>query len=452
MKKTVRMYGLKLVMVLVGIVLMFGACAEESSTPIDNSNDGMNFKFAVMSDVHLLAQSLTTPLDPSEVYFEYGRKLLQQSESILEAMTNKIIASDADFVLVPGDLTKDGEKISLEALAGYLQRIEASGKEVYVVPGNHDISNSWAENYSSGNSVSTPNVSTAEFESIMGAYGYAQAINRDPNSMSYVAEPVEGLVILAIDAGRYEENVPGEESVIGGKIKESTLTWANDQIGMAVDEGKTVFALMHFGLVEHFTSQSTFEISSDYVVENWQQIADNFAARGVKVAFTGHFHANDIVKHNNATDWLFDVETGSAISAPSAWRMCEVSNSDILEIKTNHITNIDFDLGGENFVEYSTRVYHEGMYNLIVYTLVQLFGVDATVAGQIAPSISEAWLTHYKGDETTTPQLQGLIDLLMGSGDQTQQYLGTILISMLTDLPPQDNNIKINLTSGDVIP
>jgi hypothetical protein len=92
------------------------------------------------------------------------------------------------------------------------------------------------------------------------------------------------------------------------------------------------------------------------------------------------------------------------------------------------------------------------MYNLIVYTLVQLFGVDATVAGQIAPSISEAWLTHYKGDETTTPQLQGLIDLLMGSGDQTQQYLGTILISMLTDLPPQDNNIKINLTSGDVIP
>jgi 3',5'-cyclic AMP phosphodiesterase CpdA len=203
MKKTVRMYGLKLVMVLVGIVLMFGACAEESSTPIDNSNDGMNFKFAVMSDVHLLAQSLTTPLDPSEVYFEYGRKLLQQSESILEAMTNKIIAS-----------------------AGYLQRIEASGKEVYVVPGNHDISNSWAENYSSGNSVSTPNVSTAEFESIMGAYGYAQAINRDPNSMSYVAEPVEGLVILAIDAGRYEENVPGEESVIGGKIKESTRTYS----------------------------------------------------------------------------------------------------------------------------------------------------------------------------------------------------------------------------------
>ncbi len=452
MKKTVKMYGLKLVMVLAGIVLMFGACAEESSTPTDNTNDEGNFKFAVLSDPHLLAQALATQDDPSEVYFEWGRKLLQESEAILESVTNSIIASDADFVLVSGDLTKDGEKVSLETLAGYLQQIEASGKEVFVIPGNHDIDNSYAQDYSGGDPVATAQVSVAEFESIMGAYGYAQAVSRDPNSLSYVAEPAEGLVVIAIDAARYEENIPGEESVIGGKLKDATLAWANTQIDLAVADGKMVFAMMHFGLVEHFTGQSTFEISADYVIDNWQALADNFAARGVKIMFTGHFHANDITKHVNGADWIYDVETGSPISPPSPWRMCEVSNSEIIEIKTNHVTSIDFDLGGKDFVEYSESVFHDGMHNLIMYVLTQQFGVDAATAEQITPVISAAWLAHYKGDESATPEIQGVIDFLLGSENQTEQYLGTILQSMLTDLAPMDNNIKINLTTGDIIP
>ena len=64
MKKTVKMCGLKLVMALAGIVLIFGACAEESNTPTDNTNDGMNFKFVVLSDFRLPFQFLTTIVQP----------------------------------------------------------------------------------------------------------------------------------------------------------------------------------------------------------------------------------------------------------------------------------------------------------------------------------------------------------------------------------------------------
>ena len=51
---------------------------------------------------------------------------------------------------------------------------------------------------------------------------------------------------------------------------------------------------MHHGIVEHFMGESV--IFPDYLVDNWSARADELMQAGLKVIFTGHFHANDAIQ------------------------------------------------------------------------------------------------------------------------------------------------------------
>ena len=55
---------------------------------------------------------------------------------------------------------------------------------VLVVPGNHDIDNSWARKYAGDELIKIDSISPEEFEDIYSAYGYKDAASRDPNSLA----------------------------------------------------------------------------------------------------------------------------------------------------------------------------------------------------------------------------------------------------------------------------
>ena len=124
----------------------------------------------------------------------------------------------ANIVLVPGDLSKDGENSSLELAARYLAQLKAAGKKVYVIPGNHDIKNGLSYSYVGDGKQRVPNITAEQFTQIYADYGYKDALQRDTDSISYVAEPQPGLWLLALDACLYKQNVEDKESVTDGKF------------------------------------------------------------------------------------------------------------------------------------------------------------------------------------------------------------------------------------------
>ncbi len=91
-----------------------------------------------------------------------------------------------------GDLTKDGEKSSHDVVAGYLAQLKAAGKKVYVIPGNHDIKNGLSYSYVGDGVQRVPNITAEQFTQIYADYGYKDALQRDTDSISYVAEPSPG--------------------------------------------------------------------------------------------------------------------------------------------------------------------------------------------------------------------------------------------------------------------
>ena len=78
---------------------------------------------------------------------------------------------------------------------------------------------------------------------------------------------------------------------------------------------------MHHGIVEHFMGESV--IFADYLVDNWNLKAEELMQAGLKVMFTGHFHANDASSITNGDLTLVDIETGSPVIYDSPYRICK---------------------------------------------------------------------------------------------------------------------------------
>ena len=183
-------------------------------------------RFAVISDPHLYNARLGTTGAAFERYLFGGDpKLIAESEAILDSALARITEAGVRFMIVAGDLTKDGEVADHVLMAQHLQKLQQAGIAVFVVPGNHDINNPLAATYLGDTTRPVPNTSPETFRALYQRFGYGKAIARDSGSLSYVAEPVPNLWLLAIDSCKYQDNLQLGTPVIGGRLSPETMTW-----------------------------------------------------------------------------------------------------------------------------------------------------------------------------------------------------------------------------------
>jgi hypothetical protein len=352
------------------------------------------------------------------------------------------------FVLVTGDLTKDGEKQDDELLVSYLGKLKDAGIPAYVIPGNHDILNPQSFSYSLAGTMRVPNVTAGEFAGIYKDYGYGSALYRDPGSLSYVAEPAPGLWLLALDSCRYADNANRKEEEIDGGFSVSTISWIEDMLSKAASQNIPVIAMMHHGILEHFSGQTKY--FPDYVVKDWQEVSSLFASYHVRFVFTGHFHAQDITLRKwDDGRYLYDCETGSLATAPNPVRMVTIDSKQSLAIDSMFITQLpSFAAAGKSFNEYAQKYLRAGIEGIAIDTMKGL-GVPADEAQKLAPQISAAFSAHYNGDEKFTGT-----ETLPTSG---LSFMGGIVVAskrdvvdgLWKDLPPADNAIRVDLATGD---
>lgn len=72
------------------------------------------WKMAVLSDIHVMAPELLEEDGAAfQHYIAHDRKMLKESVSLLRAAVDALVRERPYVVLVTGDLTKDGERVSL---------------------------------------------------------------------------------------------------------------------------------------------------------------------------------------------------------------------------------------------------------------------------------------------------------------------------------------------------
>lgn len=366
-------------------------------------------RIGVITDLHYTHPSLIVEKGKAlEDYLSQDRKLLLESDPILRQSVKQLLQENVDIVFIPGDLTRDGEKVSHHGVAQLLQPLRSQGIKVLVIPGNHDINNPDAVSFHGDVTHREATVSADDFETIYADYGYGDAVSRDEHSLSYVSEPVEGFRVLCIDSNKYDENKfisNGDEAdccVTHGAIKPGTMAWIRSEMQVAKILDKQIVAMIHHNVVEHFTHQGLF--AAPYMVDNFTEVQKEFLEYGINVLFTGHFHSSDIARvEDSYGNYLYEVETGSLVTYPCPYRIVEVAGRK-LDIETKYIEEIDYPLpGGKNFQTHARHTIEHGVNEMLA-------GFVSEYRHTFADYLP-AWTRSF----ITIPDARTLTDLLMSN-------------------------------------
>ena len=357
--------------------------------------------------------------------------------------------SAVDFVIVCGDLTKDGEALSHRQLARQMASLADGGIPVYVVPGNHDILNSQSNHYQDGRIERVPTVTPREFMEIYENLGYSEALYKDPFSLSYIIEPIPGLWLFALDSCRYQENRIGKKSVTDGKFYTETLVWIEEKLIEAMVENKAVMGFFHHGALEHYIGNQLHY--GDYLLEDYQFISEMLAAYGMRFVFSGHYHAQDITKKQWDTDipnhFLLDIETGSLVTYPAPWRQVEISSQQ-MRLTSHYIEAV----GSRpyDFPAFAAKFLREGALSL-TRKILTLLNVPEEDQDLISPQVVAAYITHLAGDERLPGHPRINLSGVSPMGRLVALIQGNLIKSWYHDLAPGDNDLVIDMETGHTL-
>lgn len=132
-----------------------------------------------------------------------------------------------------------------------------------MIPGNHDINNHDASVYYGARKEPAPYIDGPEFHEIYHEYGYDQALSRDVSSLSYVYVLDDRNWLLMLDSCQYEP-----DNKVEGRLKDSTMAWADEQLARAKEEGVFVIPIAHHNLLAQsrmYTTQCAMDNNGEVI-------------------------------------------------------------------------------------------------------------------------------------------------------------------------------------------
>ena len=276
--------------------------------------DGMEMSettLIVATDLHYIAPELTDHGEYFERMIENSDgKVMEYIEELTDAFLAEVIERKPDALILSGDLSFNGARLSHEALADKLRAVSDAGIPVLVIPGNHDLENEDAACFRGESFIRVESVTAEMFASIYYDFGLAQADSMDSASLSYTVEIDPLLRVLMLDVNTAESP---------NRVREETLSWVEDQLKEAAAAGAGVVAVSHQNLYRHNPV-----IYDGYVIENADKLLTLYERYGVLVNLSGHLHCQHIVKGR-----VCDIATSSLAVNPCQYGVLTVENNTL---------------------------------------------------------------------------------------------------------------------------
>lgn len=326
-KNTKRLSAIIMAIVMMLTVIPLGALAK--------SEKNGELSAGIISDLHYYPQSLigdTESEDFRNFASSKGKQFAQSDglvESALAALSEHAKENGLKYVFIPGDLSKDGEYEAHTALAKRLEQFEKeTGIEVFVTTGNHDINNSDACSFASGEKLPAKQTTPEEFREIYKNLGFDNAYHTyAPKSgkagmLTYSAKLDGGYRLIVVDSAKYSADATAsgkDENETAGALSPDLMEWVLGEIKDAKKNGETPIGMMHHSLVPHMNLEAT--ILQGFVLDDYVEVSEALADAGMHYGITGHIHMSDCALHvNDNGEPFYDISTAALGGFPNTFR------------------------------------------------------------------------------------------------------------------------------------
>ncbi|AFZ34979.1 metallophosphoesterase [Stanieria cyanosphaera PCC 7437] len=258
----------------------------------------LDFRFGIISDLHIAV--------PETINNHAHRfHLVEVSIPALEQALEHLATLEIDFLLLPGDLTQDGEPENHQWLSSRLKQLPFP---VYVIPGNHDVPTLLATNNSIGFN---------DFPSYYQACGYQNC-----SELYYTKEILPGVQLIALNSNQFDAE--GQQI---GYLDQKQLSWLQNTLQQVSE--RLILVMIHHNVIEHLPGQSQHSLGKRYMLSNAPDLLKILSKYSVKLLFTGHLHIQDVASFKDS----YEICTGSLVSYPHPYRVVQIQKRDSLHLQ-----------------------------------------------------------------------------------------------------------------------
>ena len=296
-------------------------------------------KFYLLTDTHYFEKSLGAEGKAFENYMSREQYFMKESGTIVESVFNKIADDkDTDIVIIPGDLTKNGEKESHKSFIKQLYKLKESGKKIYVITAGHDY-NEHSFAFKNDKRIEVEGTDFADLYDMYYDFGYSEALAFDKRTHSYIAQIADGVRMLAINCDSYQNPK--------GTMDDELISWAKIQLNKAKEDGCTVFAICHYPIIP---SLPVFDLVGDAKIKEWRKVASFLADNGVELILTGHMHIQSINEFfSESGNRLIDICTSCLVGSPAKYRKITVDENSVIKAESITVECFEQDFFDKQF-------------------------------------------------------------------------------------------------------
>ncbi len=301
--------------------------------------------FYLLTDTHYFEDSLGAEGKAFETYMAKEQYFMKESSAIIKSVFERIAEDkETDVVIIPGDLTKNGEKESHKSFIKELYKLKESGKKIFVITAGHDY-NDLSFAFKKDERIEVEGAAFEELYDMYRDFGYGDAVAFDKRTNSYIAQIADGVRMLAINCDSF--NTPK------GAMDDELMRWAKEQLDKAKEDNCSVFAICHYPIIP---SVPVFDLVGDAKIKEWRKVASFLADNGVEVIFTGHMHIQSINEfYSEKGNRLIDICTSCLVGSPAKYRKITVDESSVMKIESLDVGDFGIYMNGISAQEYFDR-------------------------------------------------------------------------------------------------
>ncbi|QGY96613.1 metallophosphoesterase [Lactobacillus johnsonii] len=277
--------------------------------------------FWVISDTHLIADSLH---DHGQAFSQMQKtsqgKDLYYQETALSAFVRMAQKKKPAAIIVTGDVTFNGERVSAEKFAEIFKPLEET--QLLVLPGNHDIYDGWAREFRGKKQYYAGQISPRMWRNIFKT-SYKNAVSVDDKSLAYSVQLNPNYLLILADSNEYGKEEATTAPATAGFLGREQRRWIKAQLQYASENNLQVIFCMHHNLYAHNAA-----VNKGYVVDDYRELRKLLAQYNVKLVFSGHIHAQNIMLPQDPCP-ATEVVTASFCSNDQGYGVVKVSPKEV---------------------------------------------------------------------------------------------------------------------------